>query len=147
METMPRTEKEKGAGSGSWEAEAMAAERSAGTGRLTTHVLDTAAGRPAAGVRIELYRLSATGREALCEAVTNDDGRCDAPLLTGEAFGPGRYELVFHAGAYFRASGVTLQDPAFLDEVPIRFGVARAGEHYHVPLLIAPYGYSTYRGS
>ena len=125
----------------------MTAATSADSGRLTTHVLDTASGRPAAGVRIELFRLSPAGREALDDVRTNDDGRCDAPLLAGEAFAAGRYELVFHAGAYYRANGVTLPDPAFLDEVPIRFGVDRPGEHYHVPLLISPYGYSTYRGS
>ena len=125
----------------------MTAATSADSGRLTTHVLDTAGGRPAAGVRIELFRLEATGREILGDVLTNDDGRCDAPLLAGTAFAPGRYELVFHVGAYLRASGVALPDPAFLDEVPIRFGVDRPGEHYHVPLLISPYGYSTYRGS
>ena len=116
-------------------------------GSLTTHVLDTAAGRPAAGVRIALFALPPGGRTPLGETVTNDDGRCDGPLLAGAAFGPGRYEIVFHVGAYFRGRGVALPDPAFLDEVPIRFGVAEAGAHYHVPLLISPFGYSTYRGS
>jgi len=116
-------------------------------GRLTTHVLDTAAGRPASGVRVELFRCAPGNRERVCEVVTNDDGRCDGPLLAGEAFGPGGYELVFHVGAYFRGRGLDLPDPAFLDEVPIRFGVAGTGEHYHVPLLISPYAYSTYRGS
>lgn len=116
-------------------------------GRLTTHVLDTASGRPAAGVRIELFRLEPAGPNRLLEAVTNDDGRCDAPLLAGEAFAAGRYELLFHVGGYFRDRGIALTDPAFLDEVPIRFGIADAGAHYHVPLLISPYGYSTYRGS
>ncbi len=125
----------------------MVAGTSAESGRLTTHVLDTAGGCPAAGVRVELFRLPPGGREALCDFVTNDDGRCDGPLLSGKAFGPGRYELVFHIGRYFRASDAGLPDPAFLDEIPIRFGVAKAGEHYHVPLLISPYGYSTYRGS
>ncbi len=125
----------------------MIAGTSAESGRLTTHVLDTTGGCPAAGVRVELFRLPPGGREALCDLVTNDDGRCDGPLLSGKAFGPGRYELIFHVGPYFRASGVELPDPAFLDEVPIRFGVAKVGEHYHVPLLISPYGYSTYRGS
>jgi 5-hydroxyisourate hydrolase len=118
-----------------------------GTGRLTTHVLDTANGRPAAGVRIELARLGASRREALTEATTNRDGRCDAPLLAGEAFAPGQYELTFHVGAYFRSQGAAVGDPAFLESVPVRFAVARGGEHYHVPLLISPFGYSTYRGS
>ena len=115
-------------------------------GRLTTHVLDTARGRPAAGLAIALSRIDGQARVALKSVTTNADGRCDAPLLEGEAFAPGRYELVFSAGDYFRAQGVSLPEPAFLDEVPIRFGVAE-GTHYHVPLLISPYGYSTYRGS
>lgn len=116
-------------------------------GRLTTHVLDTAGGRPAAGVRVELFRLTSGSREPVCETVTNDDGRCEGPLLSGEDFAPGQYELVFHVGGYFRAEGVDLPEPGFLGEVPVRFGVAAAGEHYHVPLLISPYAYSTYRGS
>ncbi len=116
-------------------------------GRLTTHVLDTASGCPAAGVRIELFLLAPDGRQALAEMVTNADGRGDGPFLESEAFKPGRYELVFHVAGYFRAKGIELPETAFLDEVPIRFGVDRPGEHYHVPLLISPYGYSTYRGS
>lgn len=116
-------------------------------GRLTTHVLDTAAGRPAAGLTVELFRLGNDGRERLLEVVTNADGRSDAPLLEGVALEPGVYELVFHAGAYLRRQGVTLPEPAFLDQVPIRFGIAAADQHYHVPLLLSPYGYSTYRGS
>lgn len=115
-------------------------------GRLTTHVLDTASGRPARGVRVELFNLSQT-RVRLVDTVTNDDGRCDAPLLDQNVFNVGRYELVFHAGAYFRAQGMDLPDPAFLDEVVIRFGIAEPDSHYHVPLLLSPYGYSTYRGS
>lgn len=114
-------------------------------GRLTTHVLDTALGRPAAGLRIELYRLG--GREErLTELHTNSDGRADRPLLEGDALTAGIYELRFHAGDYLRRAGA-LPEPAFLDVVPIRFGIADPGQHYHVPLLLSPYGYSTYRGS
>ncbi len=116
-------------------------------GRLTTHVLDTATGRPASGVRIALYALGGGSRRLLRESVTNHDGRCDAPLLAGGDFACGTYELVFGAGDYFRRNGVALPDPAFLDEVPIRFGIADSAGHYHVPLLISPFGYSTYRGS
>ncbi len=121
-------------------------------GRLTTHVLDTSAGRPAAGVRVELYRLDGAGRECLADVTTNDDGRCDRPLLQGVGFRIGEYELLFHAGAYFQAAGgarggVDPPEPRFLDIVPIRFGIAEADGNYHVPLLIAPFGYSTYRGS
>jgi 5-hydroxyisourate hydrolase len=115
-------------------------------GRLTTHVLDTASGKPAAGLRIELFRLDGSGPQKVAEAVTNSDGRCDAPLLADEAFAAGQYELLFHAGDYLRAAGIALSDPAFLDDVPIRFGMAEA-THYHVPLLLSPFGYSTYRGS
>jgi len=112
-------------------------------GRLTTHVLDTAAGKPAAGLLI-VFRALEGGPSV--EARTNADGRLDKPLLEGAAFRPGQYELAFHVGDYFRAKGVTLADPAFLDVVPIRFGIAEDA-HYHVPLLVSPYGYSTYRGS
>lgn len=115
-------------------------------GRLTTHVLDTAAGRPAAGLTIELYRIDSTP-ERLKVATTNADGRVDAPLLEGDQFSAGIYELRFHAGDYLRGVDGKLPRPAFLEVVPIRFGVAEAGEHYHVPLLLSPYGYSTYRGS
>jgi len=115
-------------------------------GRLTTHVLDTASGKPAAGLRIRLYRLNGNSHEKLAEVTTNADGRCDAPLLEGGSFKTGQYELVFFAGDYLRAAGAALPEPAFLDEVPIRFGMAEE-THYHVPLLISPYGYSTYRGS
>ena len=119
-------------------------------GRLTTHVLDTARGRPAAGLALTLSRLDPVrAPQKLVEAVTNDDGRCDGPLLEGEALVPGRYELVFHAGPYLAAAGLIdpAQGPAFLDDVPVRFGISDAGAHYHVPLLLSPYGYSTYRGS
>ena len=114
-------------------------------GFLTTHVLDTARGVPAAGLRITLDRLDGTGRERLAEVATNADGRTDGPILPRERFAPGIYELTFHAGNYLRGSGTALTEPAFLDEVPIRFGM-EAG-HYHVPLLLSPFGYSTYRGS
>jgi 5-hydroxyisourate hydrolase len=116
------------------------------TGRLTTHVLDTASGKPAAGLSISLYRLDSETRTLLKTVTTNDDGRCDAPLLQGTEFAAGEYELVFSAGDYLRRQGAALPRPAFLDIVPIRFGMAEAA-HYHVPLLISPYGYSTYRGS
>lgn len=116
-------------------------------GYLTTHVLDTAQGRPGEGIRIEVYRLTNGERARLGEVVTNDDGRCDGPLLEGEAFTAGEYELVFHAGDYLRAQGVAATEPRFLDVIPLRFGVADASQHYHVPLLLSPYGYSTYRGS
>ena len=116
-------------------------------GKLTTHVLDTAAGLPAAGLAIELVRHEAAGPVPVVDAVTNDDGRVDGPLLEGDAFRVGTYELRFQAGAYLRARGASLPDPAFLDEIPIRFGIADPTAHYHVPLLLSPFGYSTYRGS
>ncbi|MCX5493969.1 hydroxyisourate hydrolase [Kaistia dalseonensis] len=115
-------------------------------GRLTTHVLDTAAGRPAAGLTIELYRL-APEPVLVKTVVTNADGRADGPLLDGDAFTKGVYELRFHVGAYLKTGTAALPDPLFLDLVPIRFGIAEPGQHYHVPLLISPFGYSTYRGS
>lgn len=118
-----------------------------GEGRLTTHVLDTAAGRPAAGVKIALYRLSGNSHRKIAEAVTNADGRSDGPLLAGADVAPGSYELVFFAGDYLRASGQAGAEPLFLDQIPIRFGISASGQHYHVPLLLSPYGYSTYRGS
>ncbi len=124
----------------------MGAKAEAAGGRLTTHVLDTASGRPAAGLSIELFRIEGGKRTALKTVVTNSDGRCDAPLLAGEEFRAGEYELVFAAGDYLRGQGVALSEPAFLDVVLIRFGMAEQ-THYHVPLLISPYGYSTYRGS
>ena len=111
-------------------------------GSLSTHVLDTASGRPAQGLRIELYR-----NNSLVKAVTNADGRCDAPLLNEGEFESGSYELRFYAGDYLRQSGTKLMEPAFLDVIPIVFGMAEGQGHYHVPLLLSPYGYSTYRGS
>ena len=117
------------------------------SGYLTTHVLDTARGCPAEGIRIVLYRLSGDTREKLAETVTNDDGRTDAPILPAERFATGTYELVFFAGDYLRATGQAEGDVLFLDEVPIRFGMADAAAHYHVPLLLSAYGMSTYRGS
>jgi 5-hydroxyisourate hydrolase len=118
----------------------------AGPGRLTTHVLDTALGRPAARLSIVLYRCEGDRRVEIASGVTNDDGRCDKPLLEGEAFRAGEYELVFAAGDYLRMTGLALAEPPFLDKIPIRFGMAGSG-HYHVPLLLSPFGYSTYRGS
>jgi 5-hydroxyisourate hydrolase len=115
-------------------------------GKLTTHVLDTADGIPAAGVRIRLSRLGDTPKQVLA-TLTNQDGRCDAPLLEGDAFVPGHYELEFFVGDYFRARGKQLADPAFLDVVVLRFGIASQSQHYHVPLLVSPWSYSTYRGS
>ena len=116
-------------------------------GRLTTHVLDTTRGRPAAGVRILLYRLTGNSHQQIAETLTNADGRTDVPMLEGEAFSAGTYELVFGAGDYLRATGQAGAGLLFLDEIPIRFGVADASSHYHVPLLISPHTYSTYRGS
>ena len=113
-------------------------------GRLTTHVLDTVSGKPAAGVRVVLRR---DGEVApVVEVTTNADGRVDKPLLEGAAFKNGRYELTFFIGDYFRRSGTALADPAFLEVIPLRFGIAE-DTHYHVPLLVSPYSYSTYRGS
>jgi 5-hydroxyisourate hydrolase len=117
-------------------------------GRLTTHVLDTALGRPAAGMTIELARLGTDGgAQVLKRVVTNADGRTDGPLLDGVGLEPGTYELRFHAGEYHRAGNAPAADPPFLDVVPIRFGIADPEAHYHVPLLLSPWSYSTYRGS
>ena len=115
-------------------------------GRLSTHVLDTMHGRPGAGMRYALYRLDGERRERLADGATNVDGRAEAPLLEGDAFRPGRYQLVYQVAAYFRGQGVALPEPAFLDEVTLAFGLGEA-PHYHVPLLVSPFGYTTYRGS
>lgn len=114
-------------------------------GKLTTHILDTAHGRPAAGVLIELRRDPA--QAPILSVRSNGDGRCDRPLLEGAAFTAGEYELLFHIGAYFRKLGVEQSDPPFLDRVSLRFGIASPDQHYHVPLLVSPWSYSTYRGS
>ena len=111
-------------------------------GRLTSHVLDTSAGRPAANVRVVLRR----DEQVLADTRTNADGRTDKPLLEGTAFRSGSYELTFHVGDYFRAKGTPVADPPFLDIVPLRFSITE-DSHYHVPLLVSPFGYSTYRGS
>lgn len=116
-------------------------------GNLTTHILDTAHGCPAAGVHISVRRIVNGTPQELSQAVTNGDGRCDQALLAGDAFAAGCYELVFAMGPYFARRQATGDVPAFLNEVVIRFGVAHADQHYHVPLLVSPYGYSTYRGS
>ena len=115
---------------------------------LTTHVLNTATGLPANGLMIDLFRITGEVKEYLKTVRTNADGRVDGgPILEGEAFRKGTYELLFHAGAYLRTVSTGLSDPLFLDLIPIRFGISDAGGHYHVPLLLSPYGYSTYRGS
>jgi len=115
-------------------------------GYLTTHVLDTARGCPAQGLKIELFRIEGDGRRHLRTLTTNADGRTDAQILPEAEFATGAYELVFHAGAYLDASGTPPESPRFLDVIPIRFGMSEAA-HYHVPLLLSPFGYSTYRGS
>lgn len=115
--------------------------------RLSTHVLDTARGKPAAGMRVELFAVSPHARTLVKSCLTDADGRTAEPLLAGEAIPPGTYELVFGVGAYCRTLGELLPEPAFLEEVVVRFGVADGAGNYHVPLLVSPYGYSTYRGS
>jgi 5-hydroxyisourate hydrolase len=116
-------------------------------GKLSTHVLDTVRGKPAQGVRIDLYRVGADHRELLRQTVTNHDGRCDEPLLQGDALQKGVYELVFHAGDYFAGLGVPADEPRFVDQIALRFGVAHPDQNYHVPLLVTPWTWSTYRGS
>ena len=114
---------------------------------LTTHVLDVTRGAPAAGVRIELYELTPGGHSLVADVFTNADGRTDAPLIAAGEARVGRFELVFHASDYFRRLGVATSNPPFLDLIPLRFAIADAKAHYHVPLLVSPWSYSTYRGS
>ena len=115
--------------------------------KLSTHVLDTANGCPAHGMKIELWSLDGEERTLLTTAKTNSDGRTDMPLLTADEMKAGQYEIVFFVGDYFAAKAVTLPKIHFLDRVPVRFGIADAGASYHVPLLCSPWAYSTYRGS
>ena len=117
------------------------------TGYLTTHVLDTARGCPAEGLKIELFAIEGDTRTHLKTLVTNDDGRTDEQILPADKFATGTYELVFHAGDYLRETGQGGAEPLFLDEIPIRFGMSDPSAHYHVPLLLSPYAFSTYRGS
>ena len=115
-------------------------------GYLTTHVLDTARGCPASGLKVELFKIDGDTRTQLKTLITNEDGRTDEQILPAEAFEIGTYELVFHAGSYLDATNVPPESPRFLDIIPLRFGMSEAS-HYHVPLLLSPFGYSTYRGS
>lgn len=116
-------------------------------GKLSTHVLDTAHGKPGAGVKVELYVIDGSQRTLVKQDATNQDGRCNTPLLEGESLRAGQYELVFAAGDYFAAQGVALPSPRFIDRVTIAFGVADPHQNYHVPLVVTPWSYSTYRGS
>lgn len=116
-------------------------------GYLTTHVLDTARGMPAAGMKVVLYRVSGNSHKKIAEAVTNADGRTDGPILPKGKFAAGVYELIFFAGDYLDDAGAAPESPRFLDQVPIRFGISDPEAHYHVPLLLSPFGMSTYRGS
>ena len=116
-------------------------------GKLSTHVLDTSLGKPGAGVKIELYEIGGETRRLLRSDTTNQDGRCNTPLLEGDALRVGRYELVFEAGDYFAAQGARLPEPRFIDRVTIAFGIADPAQNYHVPLVVTPWSYSTYRGS
>lgn len=116
-------------------------------GYLTTHVLDTARGCPAAGLKIALFKVTGNSHRKIAEMVTNADGRTDTPILPKAGFAAGQYELVFFTGEYLDATGVAAESPRFLDQIPIRFGISDEAAHYHVPLLLSPFGYSTYRGS
>ena len=115
-------------------------------GYLTTHVLDTANGCPGKGISLSLYRID-DGHQLLTQRVTNDDGRCDSPILQGVDFRVGKYELIFNVAEYFKTCGNQLPEPAFLDDIVLRFAIADVNDHYHVPLLVSPYSYSTYKGS
>ena len=116
-------------------------------GNVTTHVLDTALGRPAAGIGYRLYRIDGEARTPVAEGVTNADGRAPAPILTPQTIRPGPYVLVYDVATYHRGTGLTLTDPPFLDQVELRFNISATDQHYHVPLLLSPFGYTTYRGS
>lgn len=116
-------------------------------GRLTTHVLDTARGQPAAGVKIEFSVLDGATWKPLKTVITNADGRTDEPLMTGADMRSGQFQMLFHIGDYFRQGGVALANPPFIDRIPLHFGIADIQAHYHVPLLASPWAYSTYRGS
>lgn len=126
---------------------AGAQDAAATEGYVTTHVLDAAQGHPAAGVQIDLFSIDGESRTLVRTVETNADGRTDEPVIPKGELASGTYELVFHAGDYLKAAGLVTGSPLFLDVIPIRFGVGDAGEHYHVPLLLSPYSYSTYRGS
>jgi 5-hydroxyisourate hydrolase len=116
-------------------------------GKLSTHVLDITVGKPGVGVQVELYAVEAGGKTLLKTERTNQDGRCNAPLLEGDAMKAGLYELVFNAGDYFDAQGIKLPEPKFIDRVTLAFGIADTSQNYHVPLVVSPWAYSTYRGS
>ncbi|MEG3696338.1 hydroxyisourate hydrolase [Vibrio coralliirubri] len=116
-------------------------------GRLTTHVLDTTHGLPGAEIKVELYKVNEDSTKKLATVLTNSDGRTDAPILAGNDFRPGKYQLVFYVADYYRSKGVELDGVPFLDDVVIRFGLDDPDAHYHVPLLVSPYSFSTYRGS
>ncbi|TCT05769.1 hydroxyisourate hydrolase [Paralcaligenes ureilyticus] len=116
-------------------------------GKISTHVLDTMHGVPAQGVRIDLYRINGADRKLLKQAVSGSNGRCDEPLLQGDAMLQGVYELIFHAGDYFAAKGVPVPEPRFVDQIALRFGVAKPAQTYHVPLMFTPWSWSTYRGN
>ena len=114
--------------------------------KLTTHVLDVYSGKPGKGIRVELYNIQSNKREKLNSVILNNDGRTDIPLIEGENFKEGRYEIIFYVGDYFKKIADTPKIP-FLDDIVIKFGISNAKEHYHVPLLVSPWSYSTYRGS
>ncbi|MYN07780.1 hydroxyisourate hydrolase [Pseudoduganella aquatica] len=116
-------------------------------GKLSTHVLDITQGKPGAGVQVKLYRVDGGAKVLIKTDTTNQDGRCEQPLLLGDEVKTGKYELVFGAGDYFAAQGVALPEPRFIDEVVIAFGIADAAQNYHVPIVVSPWAYSTYRGS